>query len=153
MKKHEIISVFYKKQPTYISKGELLKKPYKHALSIIEKDTSHLSSKNNLNKDNSRKYKEYTHMSKHSVLYAVRACSKNEARLHPTQKPVVLFEYLIKTYTNEDDLVLDNCIGSGTTAIACIKTKRNFIGMELNENYFQIARERILSEILNKENN
>jgi site-specific DNA-methyltransferase (adenine-specific) len=63
--------------------------------------------------------------------------------LHPTQKPVALFEYLIKTYTNEGDLVLDNCIGSGTTAIACINTKRNFIGIELEPKYVEIANERI----------
>ena len=63
--------------------------------------------------------------------------------LHPTQKPVPLLEYLIKTYTNEGDLVLDNCMGSGSTGIACINTNRNFIGMELNEEYFAIAKERI----------
>ena len=62
---------------------------------------------------------------------------------HPTQKPVALFEYLIKTYTNEGDLVLDNCIGSGTTAIACIKTNRNFIGIEKEQKYCDIANKRI----------
>ncbi len=63
--------------------------------------------------------------------------------VHPTQKPVALFEYLIKTYTNEGDLVLDNCIGSGTTAIACINTNRRWIGIEKDENYCKIANERI----------
>ena len=63
--------------------------------------------------------------------------------LHPTQKPVALFEYLIKTYTNEGETVLDNCIGSGTTAIACLNTSRNFIGIEKDENYFNIANKRI----------
>ena len=63
--------------------------------------------------------------------------------LHPTQKPVPLFEYLIKTYTNEEANVLDNCIGSGTTAVACINTGRNFIGIEKDENYFNIANKRI----------
>ena len=63
--------------------------------------------------------------------------------LHPTQKPVALFEYLIKTYTNEGDTVLDNCMGSGTTGIACINTNRKFIGIEKDENYFNIAKERI----------
>lgn len=63
--------------------------------------------------------------------------------LHPTQKPVELMEYLIKTYTNEGETVLDNCIGSGTTAIACINTNRNFIGIEKEEKYFNIANERI----------
>ena len=64
-------------------------------------------------------------------------------RLHPTQKPVVLLEYLIKTYTNEGELVLDNCMGSGSTGVACLNTNRNFIGVELDEKYFEIAKERI----------
>ena len=63
--------------------------------------------------------------------------------IHPTQKPVPLFEYLIKTYTNEGDLVLDNCMGSGTTAVACINTNRNYIGIEKEQRYFDIAQERI----------
>ena len=62
---------------------------------------------------------------------------------HPTQKPVALLEYLIKTYTNEGDTVLDNCMGSGSTGVACINTNRNFIGYELDEHYFQIAKERL----------
>ncbi len=66
-----------------------------------------------------------------------------DERIHPTQKPISLCEYLIKTYTNENELVLDNCMGSGTTAIACLNTKRNFIGFETNEEYFQKACERI----------
>ena len=61
----------------------------------------------------------------------------------PTQKPVALFEYLIKTYTNEGETVLDNCMGSGTTAVACINTNRNFIGFELDKHYYDIAKERI----------
>lgn len=63
--------------------------------------------------------------------------------LHPTQKPVALCEYLIKTYTNESDWVLDNCMGSGTTGVACVNTNRNFIGIELDGKYFKIAKERI----------
>ncbi len=66
-----------------------------------------------------------------------------EIGLHPTQKPVALFEYLIKTYTNEGDLVLDNCMGSGTTGVACKNLNRNFIGIELDETYFNIAKQRI----------
>ena len=66
-----------------------------------------------------------------------------ERGLHPTQKPVALFEYLIKTYTNEGEIVLDNCMGSGTTAIAAINTNRQFIGIEKEEKYFDIATERI----------
>ena len=68
---------------------------------------------------------------------------KQERGLHPTQKPVALFEYLIKTYTNENETVLDNCMGSGTTAVACINTNRNYIGFELSEEYCKIAEERI----------
>mgnify|MGYP001267086622 CR=1 FL=1 len=63
--------------------------------------------------------------------------------VHPTQKPVALMEYLIRTYTNEDDIVLDNCMGSGTTGVACVNTNRQFIGIEMNDNYFKIAEERI----------
>ena len=73
--------------------------------------------------------------------------SNDKNGLHPTQKPVALFEYLIKTYTNKGDLVLDNCIGSGTTAVACIKTNRKFIGIELSPEYCKIANERIQKEL------
>jgi len=66
-----------------------------------------------------------------------------KSNLHPTQKPVALFEYLIKTYTNEGDLVLDNCMGSGTTGVACKNLNRKFIGIELSEEYMKIAQERI----------
>lgn len=66
-----------------------------------------------------------------------------ELRLHPTQKPVALLEYLIKTYTNEGETVLDNCMGSGSTGVACLNTNRNFIGIELDEKYYKIAKERI----------
>jgi DNA modification methylase len=64
-------------------------------------------------------------------------------RLHPTQKPVALLEYLIKTYTLEGETVLDNTMGSGSTGIACINTKRNFIGIEKDDKYFEIAVDRI----------
>jgi len=66
-----------------------------------------------------------------------------ERGLHPTQKPVDLMEYLIRTYTNEGELVLDNCMGSGSTGIACVNTKRNFIGIEKDDTYFEIAKNRI----------
>ena len=68
---------------------------------------------------------------------------KNQTGLHPTQKPVALFEYLIKSYTNEGELVLDNCAGSGTTAIACLKTNRNYILIEQEGKYCDIANKRI----------
>jgi len=67
---------------------------------------------------------------------------------HPTQKPVALCEYLIKTYTNEGETVLDNCMGSGSTCVACLNTKRNFIGIEKDEHYFQLAKDRIENYII-----
>ena len=66
-----------------------------------------------------------------------------KGRFHPTQKPVALLEYLVKTYTNEGDTVLDNCMGSGSTGVACVNTNRNFIGIELDKQYFDIAKSRI----------
>ena len=73
--------------------------------------------------------------------------TKDSNKLHPTQKPVALFEYLIKTYTNEGDLVLDNCMGSGTTGVACKNLNRNFIGIEKDPEYFKIAEKRINENI------
>lgn len=73
--------------------------------------------------------------------------------IHPTQKPVALFEYLIKTYTNEGETVLDNTMGSGTTGVACVNLNRNFIGMELDDGYFDIAKKRINDHIKEKEQN
>lgn len=71
---------------------------------------------------------------------------------HPTQKPIALMEYLIKTYTNEGDTVLDNTMGSGTTGVACVNTNRGFIGMELDDKYFEIAKERIEKAVVEKAN-
>ena len=75
----------------------------------------------------------------------------NLNRVHPTQKPVALLEYLIKTYTNEGDTVLDFTMGSGSTGVACINTNRKFIGIELDEKYFKIANDRIHKAIQEKE--
>lgn len=66
-----------------------------------------------------------------------------KGKLHPTQKPVELCEWLIKTYSNEGDTVLDNCMGSGTTGVAAMNTNRNFVGIEMNKDYFEIAKERV----------
>ena len=79
-----------------------------------------------------------------NLLNISNASQKN--KIHPTQKPVELFEYLIKTYTNEGETVLDNCMGSGTTGVACVNTNRNFIGIELDDKYFEIAKQRISEE-------
>lgn len=70
-------------------------------------------------------------------------------RVHPTQKPVALLEYLIKTYTNEGETVLDNCIGSGSTGVACVNLNRSFIGIEMDDKYFEIASKRINDSIKN----
>lgn len=83
----------------------------------------------------------YTHKNPVSILEFSNAVQKG--KLHPTQKPVELLEYLIKTYTNEGELVLDNCMGSGSTGVACKNTNRDFIGIELDEKYFNIAKSRI----------
>ena len=128
----EDIVIFYKKQPTYNPQYEE-GKPYK-----IERD---------------KKPREYaitnTTMKPTTTINDGKRLPKRilkfkqERGLHPTQKPVALFEYLIKTYTNEGDTVLDNCMGSGTTGVACVNTNRNFIGIELDEGYFKIAQSRI----------
>ena len=68
-------------------------------------------------------------------------------KIHPTQKPVELLLYLVRTYTNEGDIVLDNCIGSGTTAVACIRENRHFIGFELNREYYDNACDRVMAEL------
>lgn len=70
-----------------------------------------------------------------------------KGKIHPTQKPVALIQYLIRTYSNEGDTILDNCMGSGTTAIAAIREKRNFIGFELNKEYYDKACKRIKLEL------
>jgi len=76
-------------------------------------------------------------------IYLISNRSEGQSRLHPTQKPVVLLEYLIKTYTLDGETVLDNTMGSGSTGVACINTKRNFIGIEKDDKYFEIAKKRI----------
>jgi len=91
--------------------------------------------------------KTYTHKQPTNLLQFDKV---NQGSVHPTQKPVELFEYLIKTYTNEGETVLDNCMGSGTTAVACINTNRNYIGFELDPIYYEIAEERIKKAKQNK---
>ena len=83
---------------------------------------------------------KYTNYPKHFIEFEGVPTSQ---RLHPTQKPVALLEYLVKTYTNEGDTVLDNCMGSGSTGEACRNTNRKFIGIEFEKKYFDIARRRL----------
>ena len=73
----------------------------------------------------------------------IQKFNRDKDKVHPTQKPVSLCEYMIRTYTNENDIVLDNCMGSGSTGVACMNTNRKFIGFELNDTYFDIAKKRI----------
>jgi site-specific DNA-methyltransferase (adenine-specific) len=92
-------------------------------------------------KSEERVNKSYTHFFPRNLLKFSNASNKD--RHHPTQKPVALLEYLIRTYTNEGELVLDNCMGSGSTGVACVNTKRSFIGIEKEQKYFEIAQARI----------
>ena len=131
LRKHENILVFYKHLPTYNPQGLIkLDEP------IQEEGSANRNGKNYGVADKSfiRTHKNYP--------TDIITFSKDSG-YHPTQKPVDLLEYLIKTYTNEGDTVLDNCMGSGSTGVACVNTNRDFIGMELNEEYFKIACGRI----------
>lgn len=134
LKKHENILVFYKHLPTYNPQGLVeLDKP----LVIDSKNHEYEGYNDNSQKTWERKATNYpTDIVKYGR-------DKANSSLHPTQKPVALLEYLIKTYTNEGDMVLDNCMGSGSTGVACKNTNREFIGMELDENYYKIACERL----------
>ena len=134
LRKYEEVCVFYKKQPTYnpqMTEGI----PYDKGIrkqqptgSYGDFDPVHVRS-------TGQRYPN-------DLLYFKTAESEGEV-FHSTQKPVALFEYLIKTYTNEGETVLDNCMGSGTTAIACLNTDRQYIGFELDEDYFRMATERL----------
>ena len=134
--------LFCKGTPTY---NPILRKvkPYSHVLPKPKTGTSqHMDSKS-VDLEGNRIYKSYNTAYPINVLEFSRDNMAKGKSLHPTQKPVALLEYLIKTYTNENETVLDNCMGSGTTGVACLNTNRNFIGMELDETYFNIAKERI----------
>lgn len=85
--------------------------------------------------------REYTNYPNDILLDFPEVCANK--KLHTNEKPIALLEYLIKTYTNEGDIVLDNCMGSGSTCVACVKTNRHYIGFELDKQYFEIARQRI----------
>ena len=145
-KVHENILVFYKRQPTY---NPLMTKRDNPTIAVYGKDKKGGDSKTH--KNQRLRYTEgYNRFVKYprSVIKINRDTLKGS--MHPTQKPVALFEYLIKTYTNENETILDNCMGSGTTAIASINTNRNFIGFELDENYHTVANERIAKHLLER---
>lgn len=134
----EDICVFYKQMPCYNPQGLVeLEKPRKRKKNCTAHDTVYKMS--TLNKPHDQKYTNYP---RHLLEFANEAVS-NRNRYHPTQKPVKLLEYLIKTYTEPGAVVLDNCMGSGSTGVAAANTGRKFIGIELEEKYFNIAKQRI----------
>lgn len=130
LKSHEDVCVFYRERATYNPQG---------LREIPESDRRiHMPEKNSLGHCVRKPYTQ-TQTGYPKALIRFGA----ERGLHPTQKPVPLFEYLIRTYTNEGDTVLDNTMGSGTTGVACMNTDRNFVGIELDQPYYAIAERRI----------
>ena len=143
LRAHEIISVFYSKPPTYtpqMTEGVAYNKGVRKEQT--QNDVYGSFDQVEVKSDGLRFPR--------SVQYFKTA--ESEGGFHKTQKPVALLEYLIKTYTNESETVLDFTMGSGSTGVACVNTNRNFIGIELDENYFNIAESRI-NQALNKKEN
>lgn len=139
LKNHENVLVFYKKLPKYYPQDLiLLDKPIKKK----EIRNMKIMGKRNNESLNNVYVKKYTNYPKSVIDFP-----RDSKTFHPTQKPVALFEYLIKTYTKEGETVLDNCMGSFTTAIACINTKRNYIGFEMDEEYWNLGNERVNKHI------
>lgn len=136
LRAHEVISVFYKKQPTYnpqMTQGEAYDKGVRKQQT---EDDVYGAFEQVQVKSSGERYPR-------SVQYFKTA--EREGGYHKTQKPVTLMEYLVKTYTNEGEIVLDFTMGSGSTGVACINTNRKFIGIELDPEYFEIAKERVSS--------
>jgi site-specific DNA-methyltransferase (adenine-specific) len=135
MRSHEDILVFYKKPPTYnpqMTEGKPYDKGSAHRpTEVYNKQKKEVHVKN----DSGLRYPK-------SVQYFKTAESEGKV-YHPTQKPIKLFEWLINTFSNEGDIILDNCMGSGTTPIACLKTNRRYFGIELDSKYYEIAQDRI----------
>ena len=138
LKSHENILVFYRKKPTY-NPQMWYSTPYAGFVSDSAKIGEVYGKQQSKHRDNP----EGSRYPKTVLRY------KQEKGLHPTQKPVGLMEYMIKTYTNEGDTVLDNTMGSGTTGFACLNTNRNFVGIESDEKYFNIAKDRLNNPLLN----
>lgn len=133
MKKHEDIVVFYDNLPTYNHGAINLDKPIKSSRKNKGSNLGHCT-------DNGNYYQEEGGF-KTTDIYI--ANPSGAGHLHPTQKPVALMEYMIRTYTNEGDTVLDFTMGSGTTGVACVQTGRHFIGIEKDKEYFNVAKKRI----------
>jgi len=134
---HEDILVFYKSLPTYNPQKTKGHKPVHSYTKHTSDGTNYGNTKVGIKGGGS------TERYPTSILKF--ATDKQKSALHPTQKPVALMEYLIKTYTNEGDLVLDNVAGSGSVGVACIDTKRNFILIEKEEKYYEVSEKRILA--------
>lgn len=130
-KAHENILVFYKKQPTY--NPQMVK---------VDRDIKSYGGNASRTYSN-QKFKGNDEVRREKYPTSVLKFTRDRRPVHPTQKPLKLFEWLIKTYTNEGEVVLDNCIGSGTTAVAAINTGRQFIGIEQEAEYVEIANKRI----------
>lgn len=138
LKSHEEIAIFYKKKPTY-NKQKWYSTPYKK--------TKNGSLSNNYG-DRGVAYTESLDGARNPL--SILSYTRDGKRLHPTQKPVKLLEWLIKTYSNENEIILDNCMGSGSTGVACLNTNRKFIGIEIEPKYFDIAKERIENLVISK---
>lgn len=138
MKQHENILIFYKKLPIYNPQMRY-GKPYNKTPSTVSSNYGKQIAMGG--KSNGERY---------PISIVEYSNADRTKRIHPTQKPIDLLEYLIKTYTNEEDLILDNCMGSGSTGIACLNTNRRFIGIELDENYFNIASQRLQDIVIVK---
>lgn len=141
LRKHEDICIFYKKQPIYNPQMRI-GEPYDKGVRKSQLTGSYGVFNPVQVKSDGLRYPT-------DIVYFKTAEAEGEV-FHPTQKPVALLEYLIKTYTNENETVLDNCMGSGSTGVACINTNRRFIGIELDEKYFNIASDRIKEEKIKK---
>ena len=133
LKIHENILVFYKELPVYNPQMRQGFEPYK--CKTGDQGTNYGNYEKVVTISNGDRYP-----------LTILRFDRDSDSFHPTQKPVDLLRYLVKTYTNEGDTVLDNCMGSGTTAVACVKEKRNFIGFELNTEYYNKAVQRIKAE-------
>jgi site-specific DNA-methyltransferase (adenine-specific) len=143
----EDVIVFYASKPTYNPQGLVrLGKTRSNSASVggdtVRTDTVASAGKGSLRTAGAEYVQEWTNYPKQLL-----EISRDRSRVHPTQKPVALMEYLIRTYTNAGDTVLDNCMGSGTTGVAALQSGRRFIGIERDPNYFEIAKSRVLSAL------
>jgi len=143
LREHETISVFYKEKATYNpQKEERAESSRKRLKSHITPHSNPREIYSGLSDDGTKRFYNKDYKNPGTVQF-FKVVPRHSGTLHPTQKPVELLEYLIKTYTNEGDTVLDFCMGSGSTGVACQNTGRNFIGIEKEKKYYDIACERM----------